>query len=113
MTSIPWDEFKGDYIKWIEDAQVEEGTVEALRIGSYQGRQYPELLLNGRWLSASQVNLKRQLAEDPPEVGDFVRVKYLGEGEARPGQSAVKLFEVTVRHFASGKAEPPPVADLA
>jgi hypothetical protein len=99
---MDWSKYKGDYIKWTESGQVVEGVVQAIKEATYQGKDYPELTLGTedgtRILPASQAGLMRLLAEDPPEVGDRIRVEYKGEGEARPGQSAIKLFVVDVTH---------------
>jgi hypothetical protein len=100
MTDINWSEFKGDYVKWFDVDQEVTGRLLRVRVESYKDKRYPELLLQTadgtRIISASQANLMRQLAENPPAIGDMVSVQYLGEGEARPGQSAVKLFAVQV-----------------
>ena len=108
-----WNAYKGDYVRWTNTPDRLSGVVEQVRTGSYQGKSYPEIVLNTaegvRILSASQANLMRQLAEDPPAIGDTLTVEYLGEGTARPGQSAPKLFRVHVEHRA-GSA--PAVADL-
>jgi hypothetical protein len=97
-----WDEFRSEYVRWTTPGQVVEGDLRLARKGDYMGREFPELILDTedgtRIVSASQANLMRQLAEDPPAVGDWVRIEYLGEGEARPGQSPPKLFLVTVTH---------------
>jgi hypothetical protein len=116
MNSYDWERFHGDYIKWEHPGQKVEGAVSAIGVGNYKGNEYPELTLetaDGRQvLSASQANLKRQLAELRPEVGDHLVVEYLGEGEQRPGQSPVKLFKVEVTRRGVGKPAPD-AADLA
>jgi hypothetical protein len=119
--TINWTQFKGDYVKWTEVGQVVTGVVRAVRIGNYKDKQYPELVLDTedgtRILSASQSALMRQLADDPPGVGESIRVEYLGEGETKQaGQNPVKLFKVTVEHKSgsvTAPADAPAPADLA
>jgi hypothetical protein len=114
--TIDWNQFRGDYVKWTAAGQVVTGELRAVRIGNYKGKEYPELVLETedgtRILSASQSALMRQLAEDPPGVGDIVRVEYLGEGDARPGQSPVKLFGVDVLRKTTPAASAPSPSDL-
>jgi hypothetical protein len=109
-----WDEFKGEYVKWETPGQVVHGTLMAYERGSYKGNTYPELALSTaegtRKVSATQANLKRQLADEYPEVGDELRIEYLGEGEAKPGQSPVKLFELQVTR--KGSNAPATATDL-
>jgi hypothetical protein len=112
--TIDWTQFKGEYVKWTAAGQVVTGELRAARIGSYKDKQYPELVLETddgtRILSASQSALMRQLAEDPPRIGDTVTVEYLGEGEAKAGQSPVKLFDVEIVHH-SGSAPSTPAPE--
>lgn len=110
--SINWDEFKGDYIKWTEPGQVVEGVVTAVRVSTFKDKTYPELDIETpqgkRTISANQASLKRQLADDPPAIGEYLQVEYLGEGEAKSGQSPIKNFRVTVTHG----SHPPRAEDL-
>ena len=117
MTSntVDWSKFQSDYVKWAEVHQVVEGSTVDVGIGSYQGKEYPELKIRTAdgvvTLSASQTQLARKLAEDPPAIGDHVRVEYLGEADtAKPGQSPAKLFKVDVTH--KGASAPAASSDL-
>jgi hypothetical protein len=110
--TLDWSQFRGDYVRWTTRGQTVRGIVREARLGSYQQRVYPELVLQTAEgvlvLSAWHANLMRQLADDPPAIGDDVTIEYLGGGEAKAGQSPVKLFRVEVVH--RGQPPRPPLA---
>jgi hypothetical protein len=110
---MPWDEFRGDWIKWIEPGQVVEGVVTSMRVSEFKGKRHPELVIDGQpKVAASQTNLHRQLAQDPPAIGERIRIEYLGEGEAKAGQNAPKLFTVNVTHANGSAPAGPAPSDL-
>ena len=102
--SYDWNRFTPDsnYVSWEKPGDKVTGTLKHLGIGSGFGREYPELTIitteGEKILSAAQVNLIRQLQDDPPALGDGITVEFLGEGEARGGNNPAKLFRVTVEH---------------
>ena len=114
-TPIDWSKFQSEYIKWLRTGQIVEGHVLDIGIGSYQGKEFPELKIRTEsgdtvTLSASQAVLMRSIADDPPSVGDSIYIEYLGEAEtAKPGQAPAKLFAVKVTHRG---ADAPTGADL-
>jgi hypothetical protein len=112
VSNVDWSQFKSDWVSFKVPGTVVEGTVLSVRIGSYQGKSYPELELRtvagDVKVSAGPANLQRQLADDPPAVGDGIRIEYLGESDhAQPGMNPAKLFKVVVTHQ-PGPAAPVP-----
>ena len=112
---IDWDKFKEDgFARWDKVGKHYEGLVVLVRTGSYMGKEFPELVLDqgpGRrelTLGVSQANLQRQMADDPPELGDYIEVTYTGDGGAKAGQNPVKLFS-----YERKAGTVPKVADLA
>lgn len=110
-----WNEFRGDFWQWEHEGQSLVGDVLAIGIGTIDGRRYPELVLRTAegdvTLSASQVQLSRKLADDPPGIGDRVAVVYQGEGpRTNPLRNPPKQFDVAVTHRG---AVPPPAASAA
>lgn len=92
----------GDYIKFNEPGDTAIG--EVLHIGKKQwddGSVAPTLLLRcddgeERTVTAGQVQLKAQLAEKRPQVGDRVRIEFT-EVEKRAGGKTLKHFKVDVK----------------
>ena len=103
MTNIDWSRFKSDFVTWTQPGMVVEGTILALGLGSLKGKEYPELKVRTAdgdvTVSANQTVLQRLLADDPPVIGDNIRIEYIGEADhAQPGFNPAKLFQVTVTH---------------
>ena len=100
--TIDWNQFKGNFATWEQPGAKVQGAVTHVAIGSGFGKTYPELTVrtgDGEiTVSVTQQNLQRQLADDPPALGDDILIEYLGEGEARPGMNAAKLFRYEVAH---------------
>lgn len=100
-----WDSFgAGDRFKFINPGDHIEGELVGLSATDFGGTAdlTPVLTLrsNGgdRDVTASQKVLQNRLAEQAPEVGDWVSIRYDGEADsARPGRSPAKLFTVTVK----------------
>ena len=113
--SIDWSRFKGQYVRWDSPGTVIAGVVSHIGIGSYQQKEYPELTVRtddgDQIVSANQSGLQRALADDPPVVGDGIRIEYLGEAStAAPGFHPAKKFTVVVTHRTA--AAPPAAQDL-
>lgn len=106
-----WDKYANagaTYQKWVEPGDQVVGTIKIIREGKdYNGNPVPELVLedgNGGSLivQASQVMLIAELAAAAPAEGDRIRITYTGNGEAKSGRNAPKLFTVEVK---PGKVE--------
>ena len=101
-TGIDWGQFSSGFEKLTEPGQVIEGVVVGLGLGSYQGKEYPEVTfrkVDGSVVvfSATQTMLKRKLAELMPKPGDTLRIRYDGESEtSKPGQHPAKIFTVDI-----------------
>lgn len=108
MATIDWGEFQGSSGEWkkfrfetagdsiagqiveIRIATMPDGTrMPALTVKAEDGEEYS--------LLASQVGLQRALATHRPATGDSIAIVYTGDGDAKPGKSAPKLFEVVVK----------------
>lgn len=101
--TVDWNRFKGKFVKWETIGQLVDGDVTSVSMASFQGNEFPQLTLRTadgeQIVSANQSRLQRALADDPPNIGDRVKIEYLGEaGNAQPGMNPAKLFQVTVTH---------------
>lgn len=101
-----WDKYANagaTYQKWVEVGDQVVGTIKIIREAKdYNGNPVPELVLedgNGGSLivQASQVMLLAELVAAAPAEGDRIRITYTGNGEAKPGRTAPKLFTVEVK----------------
>lgn len=100
-----WDSFNtGDRFKFVSPGDTIEGEVLQLSATDFGGSAdlAPVLIIRtdqgDKELTASQRVLTMRLAEQAPEVGDWLSVRYDGEADnARPGRSPAKLFTVTVK----------------
>jgi hypothetical protein len=108
MTTIDWGEFQGssgDWQKFRFEAVGDSiaGEIVELRIATMpDGTRMPALTIktedNSEWsLLASQMGLQRALAQHRPATGDTIAIVYTGDGEAKPGKSAPKLFDVVIK----------------
>ena len=108
MTTIDWGEFQGssgDWQKFRFEAVGDSiaGEIVELRIATMpDGTRMPALTIktedNSEWsLLASQMGLQRALAQHRPATGDTISIVMSGVGEAKPGKSAPKLFDVAVK----------------
>jgi hypothetical protein len=119
-TSIDWGEFQGSTGDWQKfrfdevGAQI-SGEITELRIATMaDGTRMPALTIKtddgSEWsLLASQMGLQRALASNRPATGDRISIVYTGDGEAKPGKSAPKMFDVAVKR-GDEPAAPAPVA---
>lgn len=110
--AFDWNRWKGTYVRFERPGTVVEGVLTRLNVGSYLGKEYPELTLRtydgDEIVSASPQALQRALADDPPMLGDTVRIEYLGEATtAAPGYNPAKLFKYSVVHQTVASAPPP------
>lgn len=104
-----WEQYiaSGEYVKFEEIGDSIIGTIKDIREGqTFNGNPCPELLLTDdagedHIVTAGQVMLRSTLAEKSPQVGDKVRIVFSGVGEAQPGKTAPKLFQVDVKRGAA------------
>jgi hypothetical protein len=119
-TNSVWDdpEIKagGDYIKLENVGDTVSGTVTAIRAHRFDdGKVAPQVLMvtdegEERTLTAGQVRLKAELAEQRPEAGDHLKVT-LSQIEKRAGGKTLKHFEVVITRATSTQPTlPAPVA---
>lgn len=100
-----WDSFgSGDRFKFVNPGDTIEGEVVGLSATDFGGTAELTPVLTVRTddgdrdVTASQRVLMSRLAEQAPEVGDQISIRYDGEADkARPGRSPAKLFTVTVK----------------
>lgn len=102
-----WDRYAGDRYKFTTPGDTIEGTLAGLSATDFGDGPVPVLTITtakgGLELTASQRVLQSELAQQSPEVGDWLKITYDGEADnARPGRSPAKLFTVIVK-----KAERP------
>ena len=113
MSTIDWGEFQGssgDWQKFRFEAPGDSiaGEIVELRIATMpDGTRMPALTIKtedgSEWsLLASQMGLQRALAQHRPATGDTIAIVYTGDGEAKPGKSAPKLFDVVVKRGDEG-----------
>lgn len=104
-----WDSFgSGDRFKFVNPGDTIEGEVLRLSATDFGGTADPTPVITVRTdggdkeVTASQTVLCSRLAEQAPEVGDHITIRYDGEADkARPGRSPAKLFTVTVKRTVS------------
>ena len=112
-----WDSFgRGDRFKFVNPGDMIEGEVTGLSATDFGGTAEltPVLTIRtdqgDRDVTASQAVLCARLAEQAPEVGDWISIRYDGEASsARPGRSPAKLFTITVKRR---KASPDRPSDV-
>lgn len=110
-----WDSFgRGDRYKFVNPGDTIEGEVVGLSATDFGGTAELTPVLTIRTadgdkdITASQAVLVARLAEQSPEIGDHITIRYDGEADkARPGRSPAKLFTVTVKRGAEKKPEVP------
>lgn len=124
MATIDWGEFQGssgDWQKFRFEAPGDSiaGEITELRIATMpDGTRMPALTIRvedgSEWsLLASQTGLQRALATHRPATGDAIAIVYTGDGEAKPGKSAPKLFDVVVKRSDQAEAAPAPAPAAA
>ena len=124
MSTIDWGEFQGssgDWQKFRFEAPGDSiaGEIVELRIATMaDGTRMPALTIKiedgSEWsLLASQMGLQRALAQHRPATGDTIAIVYTGDGDAKPGKSAPKLFDVVVKRGDEAPAPAPAPAAAA
>lgn len=111
-----WDGFgQGDRFKFVNPGDIIEGEVLKLSATDFGGTADPTPVITIRTdqgdkeVTASQTVLCSRLAEQAPEPGDHISIRFDGEADkARPGRSPAKLFTVTVKRKETGS---PPVPE--
>lgn len=114
-----WKEYdSGEFVSWKEKGEVAQGVlaeVSETNFGDPKKGMKPVLHLQQadgslKKLSCSQVRLLNQVIAIAPDIGDHVKVTYLGEDTAakKPGQNAPKDFkvEVTPKAMLAGAVAP-------
>lgn len=117
-TNFDWNEYEQptefpDRFKFDAPGQSIAGTITRIRVTDFggTGEKTPELWLtkdDGAEVSitASQAFLRSALAEKKPQTGDRIAIVYTGNGQAKPGKSAPKLFDVQVKRAGDSAAAP-------
>jgi hypothetical protein len=112
---MQWDKYANAGTRWWKPENPGDeivGTIRIVRDGTdYNKNPVPELVLDDPAggsviVTASQVMLKRALIEAAPQEGQRVRIIYTGNGEAREGRQAPKLFTVDVKPGEAPTDEP-------
>lgn len=116
MSTSIWDDPEvkagGEFIKFENVGDEASGTVTAVRVHRWDdGSVSPQIHLTTddgeeRTLTAGQVRLKVALAEQRPEVGDHLKVKFTSV-EKRAGGKTLKHFDVVVTKGKAAGDEPP------
>lgn len=105
----------GEFVTFETVGDTVSGTINAIRTHRFDdGKVVPQILLTTddgeeKTLTAGQVRLKAELAEERPEAGDHLKVK-LSEIEKRSGGKTLKHFEVTVTRGGAPATVAPPAA---
>jgi hypothetical protein len=112
-----WDSFgAGDRFKFVNPGETIEGEVLDLSATTFGGTADPTPVIlirtdqGDKEVTASQTVLCSKLAEQAPEIGDHISIRYDGEADkstARPGRSPAKLFTVTVKRRDKPSADKP------
>lgn len=112
-----WKKFKdGERFKFVKPEDHIEGTITRLSVTDFGGQADATPVLDIKTdtgtivsVTASQTVLCSRLAEEAPDVGDFISITYTGDADnARPGRSPAKLFDVIVKRAGTGAPTPPP-----
>lgn len=103
-----WSEFQEpsefpERFKFVEPNDHIAGKIINLRVTNFGGRaeDTPELWIETedgeRSVVASEVNLRRQLSQLRPRIGDRIAIVFTGVGQVtQAGRSAPKLFDIQV-----------------
>ncbi len=112
---IDWGEWSGSYgqpFKFETPGMSIAGTITRIHIATINGDRLPSLTIRDNagveWsVLAGNVNLQAKLAELRPASGDRIAMVFTGFGEAQPGKSAPKLFDVQLAKGAPAAAAAP------
>lgn len=100
MSDIQWDEFgASEFVKFADKGDTVSGTITNIRVGNdFNGNPCPVLDLdtgNGsRTVTAGQANLKSQIVQLRPNVGDTITITYDRDEKAEKGMK--KVFAIKV-----------------
>lgn len=100
MSDIQWDEFgASEFVKFADKGDTVTGTITNIRVGNdFNGNPCPVLDLdtgNGsRTVTAGQANLKSQIVQLRPSVGDTITITYDRDEKAEKGMK--KVFAIKV-----------------
>lgn len=119
-----WNKFRdGERFKFINPGDKIEGEILSITTTTFGGTADPTPVLsmklpNGKIVevTASQTVLCSRLAEEGPDIGDFLSMTFTGVADnAKPGRSPAKLFDVIVKRGPGDKPaeEKVPVPDPA
>jgi hypothetical protein len=104
--SFDWNKFRdGERFKFIKPGDKIEGEIVSITTTTFGGTADPTPVLtlkkaDGKIteVTASQTVLCSRLAEEGPDVGDFISMTFTGVADnAKPGRSPAKLFDVIVK----------------
>lgn len=113
-----WTRFEqGNFVRFERIGDLVEGLVVDLGTTNFGGKgdTAPTVKLQGRdgtvrELAADKVNLLRQLSAIAPERGDYLGVRYDGDGPKEPGKNPPKQFTVVhmpASYLQAGHQPPP------
>lgn len=118
-----WNKFRdGERFKFINPGDKIEGEIVSITTTTFGGTADPTPVITLRKddgkiteVTASQTVLCSRLAEEGPDIGDFLSMTFTGVADnAKPGRSPAKLFDVLVKRAAdAGTSQPPPAVSPA
>lgn len=100
MSDIQWDEFgASEFVKFANKGDFVSGKITNIRVGQdFNGNPCPVLDIdtgNGsRTVTAGQANLKSQIVQLRPSVGDAITITYDRDEKAEKGMK--KVFAIKV-----------------
>lgn len=112
-----WNKFRdGERFKFINPGDKIEGEIVSITTTTFGGTADPTPLItlkkaDGKIteVTASQTVLCSRLAEEGPDIGDFLSMTFTGVADnAKPGRSPAKLFDVIVKREGVAPADPEP-----
>lgn len=116
MSGSIWDDPRlampaGDYISFANPGDTVVGDITSIGVGTdYNGDPCPQLNLNtddgAKTVTAGQYDLKAQLAQLRPAVGDRIAIVF-SQYETTPNGRQVKKFDIQVKPGDRAPSEPP------
>jgi hypothetical protein len=110
-----WNKFRdGERFKFVNPGDAIEGEILSITTTTFGGTADPTPVItlkktDGKIteVTASQTVLCSRLAEEGPDIGDFLSMTFTGVADnAKPGRSPAKLFDVIVKR----EGEVPPTS---
>jgi hypothetical protein len=117
--SFDWEPFKvgsgGDFVKFETEGDEIVGTITALRKKRFKDQDRDTALIDIQpkdggdvvTLACDKVDLRMQLAELEPQVGDLLAVRFTGTEKVANG----RMKKFAVKHRAGAAPEPDPVPE--